>query len=76
MAKKATELSRRQNVIILDTLAMALASVGEFQQAVKVQDECLGILRSAEMVNSKLLQRLESRRQLYLEKRPFIDTGK
>ena len=76
MAKKATELSRRQNVIILDTLAMALASAGEFQQAVKVQDECLGILRSAEMVNSKLLQRLESRRQLYLEERPFIDTGK
>lgn len=55
---------------------MALASAGEFQQAVKVQDECLGILRSAEMVNSKLLQRLESRRQLYLEERPFIDTGK
>jgi tetratricopeptide (TPR) repeat protein len=46
LAKKAVQLTKREDTDILDTLAIALFSLGELKEAVKVQKEIVGLMAS------------------------------
>ncbi len=60
MAKKACELTHWQNLHYTDTLAAAYAETGDFDSAVKYQEEALKRTYSRPPPNEDLHQRLES----------------
>jgi tetratricopeptide (TPR) repeat protein len=70
MAKKACELTHWQNPGYTDTLAAAYAEAGDFDSAIKYQEEVLKGVHSRPPPNEDSRQRLE----LYRQHQPYRDT--
>jgi tetratricopeptide (TPR) repeat protein len=70
MAKKACEQTHWQNPAYVDTLAAAYAEAGDFDSAIKYQEEALKGPNSRPPANEDLRQRLE----LYQKHQPYRDT--
>jgi tetratricopeptide (TPR) repeat protein len=60
LAKRACELSERQNSSFLDTLAVALAESGEFEAAIETQREAIGLLSNGDPIAKAFHARLEA----------------
>ncbi len=69
-AEKAVEITKREDPRILDTLAAALAEIGQFEQAVHIQQEAIKLVNSeGEQESNGYLSRLK----LYEANLPFHD---
>ncbi len=70
LARQAVAATRRKDAMILDTLAAAYAEVGQFTNAVSVQQEAIGLLQNED-------QKLDygSRLKLYQSNHPYRDHG-
>jgi tetratricopeptide (TPR) repeat protein len=69
-ATKACEFSNWMKWRRVDTLAAAFAEVGDFQQAIKFQEQALGLNGA----NEKERKEMESRLALYQAQKPFRET--
>ncbi|MCB2193892.1 MAG: tetratricopeptide repeat protein [Deltaproteobacteria bacterium] len=69
MARQAVFIERTQGT--LDTLAAALARVGDYVQAAAVQEQAIDIGRGPE--EEEVAQNLQRRLQLYRQKKPYTD---
>ena len=67
LAKRACELSSREDPTHLDTLAAAFAEVGNFDAAVKTQLEAIRLISKGDPSEKGYRDRLE----LYQAKRPY-----
>jgi tetratricopeptide (TPR) repeat protein len=67
LATKACELTNHQDHALLETLAMASAETGDFEQAVKWQDAAIKVLET----RSKDGDQYHKRRELYVSKTPY-----
>lgn len=72
LAKRAVELSGGTNALYLDTLAMAHAEKGEFEQAVKT--ETAAIQAASAAGNGGLADSLKERLNLFQERKPYRRT--
>ena len=54
-ARKAVELTKRKDLNILDTLAVALAANREFEEAIAVQEELLQLMNGTDVSSMKLI---------------------
>ena len=70
LATKACQMSEFQDWSHLDTLAAAQASLGKFEEASQTIEKALKLVPAANQ------QEVSQRRDLYLEKKPFRETGK
>jgi tetratricopeptide (TPR) repeat protein len=69
LARRAVAMTGRKNGQMLDTLAMALAEVGRFEEAAATAQEAL-VMAEAEK-NAKLAEVIRSRLALYEKNRPY-----
>ncbi len=69
LADRAAELTGYENPAILDTLAAAYASAGNFEKAVAVAEEA--IRRAPE--EGPLAEQVRARLNLYREKKPYVE---
>jgi tetratricopeptide (TPR) repeat protein len=65
-ATKACELSLPRDAYLVDTLAAAYAETGDFEAAVKKQNEAIGLL-----TDEKKLADFYTRLELYQQKKPY-----
>lgn len=73
MARRAVELGGMSpDPNALDALAAAQAAAGQFPAAAETADRALSAARAAADPDPALIAALESRRQRYLEGRPFV----
>jgi tetratricopeptide (TPR) repeat protein len=70
-ATKACEFSNWMKWGRVDTLAAAFAEAGDFQQAIKFQEQALGLNGA----NEKERKEMENRLALYQEQKPFHETS-
>jgi tetratricopeptide (TPR) repeat protein len=70
-ATKACDFSNGKNWTRIDTLAAAFAEAGDFQQAIKFQEQALGF----NAVNEKERKEMENRLALYQQQKPFHETS-
>ena len=71
-AERATELTNRQNVYVLDTLAAAYASSGQFDKAVEIAATAIELAQKASA--DKLASDIENRLKLYRQLKPYRET--
>jgi tetratricopeptide (TPR) repeat protein len=69
LAKRAARLSRREDVVSLDSLAAAYAELGRFEDAATTAREALALARKKG--DAAIVPELESRLALYQTHRPF-----
>ena len=69
LAKLSSEATKRENANFLDTLAVAYAEMGSFEQAVEVNERALKLARNTG--EEALIPILESRRSLYENKQAY-----
>jgi tetratricopeptide (TPR) repeat protein len=69
LAARAVELTRRQDVVSLDTLAAAHAELGHFDLAVAAAREALALAQAKG--DTAMLGELQQRLESYLARRPF-----
>jgi protein O-mannosyl-transferase len=69
LASHAVELTHRQDVVSLDTLAAAHAELGQFDAAVHAASEAVTLARAKG--DSAMLPELQQRLDLYRARRPF-----
>jgi len=69
LAEQASEKTKRQNPLFLDTLAAAYARAGRFSEAVQTAD--LALEQARKKGFSSLVQDIEARRHLYQAGRPY-----
>ncbi len=67
-AKRACDLSKNKNPIFLDTLSVAYAANGQFEQAITTSEKALALAKKP-----SLRQKLQSRIALYKQNRPWRD---
>ena len=70
LAQRASELTRHQNPLILDTLAAAYASAGRFEQAQQVAQAALKLV-SAVRVGQSLAPGIQTRLELFRKGQPY-----
>ena len=63
LAGRAVQLTARQDVISLDTLAAANAEIGRFDQAVAIDREAIALARA--QGNDRILPELSARLAIY-----------
>ncbi len=68
LAERAAELTKYQNVTILNTLATAYASAGQFDQAVTTAQAALALASAAQ--NDELANRIRRQLELYRQAKP------
>ena len=71
LAQKAVEITKRKNPQCLDTLAAAYAETGQFDMAVKAQQQAISLLTNPEEIEI-LLTRL----RLYVDHKPYREINK
>ena len=69
LAKLSSEATKRENANFLDTLAVAYAEMGSFEQALEVNERALELARNTGA--QALIPILESRRRLYDNKQAY-----
>ncbi|MHC4459051.1 MAG: tetratricopeptide repeat protein, partial [Planctomycetota bacterium] len=69
LAKKACELTDYQQPVMLDTLGVAYAAAGRFQEAVAVAEKAINIAKTTDKNN--LAEQIQERLQLYKACRPY-----
>lgn len=69
LADRAAELTGYENPVILDTLAVAYASAGQFEKATSVAEEAVRLASDA-----ALAEQIRSRLNLYRERKPYVET--
>ena len=69
LAKLSSEATKRENANFLDTLAVAYAEMGSFEQAMEVNERALKLARNTG--EEALIPILESRRSLYENKQAY-----
>ncbi len=69
LADRAAELTGYENPLILDTLAAAYASSGQFEKAAAVAEEAIRL-----SADGALAEQIRARLSLYREKKPYIET--
>jgi tetratricopeptide (TPR) repeat protein len=69
LADRAAELTEYENPVILDTLAAAYASAGQFEKATAVAEEAIRLASEG-----PLAEQIRTRLYLYREKRPYVET--
>lgn len=72
LAERVANLTGRRNPAVLDTLAVAYAAAGQFEQAVQAAEEALAI--TATVSNSRLDREIRQRLELYKQRIPFTPT--
>jgi len=72
-AKKACKLTQNKTPEFLDTLAVAYAASDEFGKSVRTAKKAIKIAKAKE--NAELVQRIQSRLQLYKAQKAFLDPG-
>lgn len=70
-ATKACDFSNWKNWTRIDTLAAAFAEAGDFKQAIKFQEQALGLNGANKMERKEM----ENRLALYQEQKPFHETS-
>jgi tetratricopeptide (TPR) repeat protein len=71
LAQHACELTGNRNAAILDTLAVAYAAAGNFQEAVAAAEKAFDIARTEK--NNKLAEQIQKRLDLYIKKQPYME---
>jgi tetratricopeptide (TPR) repeat protein len=66
LAERATELTRRRDAYILDTLAAAYAAGGRYEQAAATAEEALDLALAGE--NEKLINHIGKQLEQYRQK--------
>lgn len=69
LAERAADLTSRQDASVLDVLAAAYASAGEFQRAVTVADAALALKPS-----ERIAAIIRLRQGLYKQRKPYLTT--
>jgi len=69
LVRRAADMSDAKNPSVLDTLAAAYASAGQFDQAVATAETALTL--ATEAANEQLCRRIRMRRDLYVQKKPY-----
>jgi Tfp pilus assembly protein PilF/peroxiredoxin len=69
-ARRAVESTGRRDVRALDVLAAALASAGQFAEAIRVADEAIGLLEATD--RSDQSAPIRRRRDGYRRQQPFV----
>jgi tetratricopeptide (TPR) repeat protein len=72
LAQRACELTNYMEPSLLDTLAVAYASAGDFSKAIEIAEKALELCQSPE--RSTLKEKIESRLVLYKAGKPYIET--
>jgi tetratricopeptide (TPR) repeat protein len=70
LARRACELTHRNDPVALDSLAAALACEGNFDEAITTAQDGVTVARSAG--KQSLADSIESRLQIYREHKPFV----
>lgn len=70
MARKLCEATRNEQPEILDTLGMALAANGQYEEALQAADEAVRLFQHFERQGE--IQAVEARRALYREGKPYV----
>ena len=73
LATAAAEATRFRQPQLLDTLAAALASAGQYDQAVAVAERAIGIAQRAN--DEKLVAKIRQRLALYQRRQPYYLSG-
>jgi tetratricopeptide (TPR) repeat protein len=71
LAEAAAEATQRSDASVLDTLAVALAANGRFEEAVAELDAALALLGPAA---PERVAALRARRDAFVQRRPFVET--
>jgi protein O-mannosyl-transferase len=71
LASQACDLTKRQNLQMLDTLGAALAETGRFEDAIKVTEEIRARAQANHDTNTQSME--EQRLKLYTAGRPYRD---
>jgi Tfp pilus assembly protein PilF len=69
LAEHAAKLTRYQNAAVLDTLAAAFATSGQFDKAVATAQTAMALASAAK--NNELANQIRSRLQLYRQAKPY-----
>jgi len=69
LAERAAELTGRQHVVVLDTLAAAYAALGQFEKAIETAQAAVKLATAANQ--PQLAAQIRGRLQLYLQYKPF-----
>ena len=69
LAQKACTLTRYERPDFVDTLAVAYAAVGDFEQALKIAEKALQLAQSSG--NKKLAEDISKRIELYKDNQPY-----
>jgi tetratricopeptide (TPR) repeat protein len=72
LAQRACELTNYMEPSLLDTLAVAYASTGDFSKAIETAEKALALCQSPE--EDKLKEKIENRLVLYKAGKPYIET--
>ena len=73
-ARRACELTRKEDAIALDTLAAALACAGKFEDAATTADTAVSLARK--QGKSSLAQQIAQRAALYRSGKSFVQGGR
>jgi tetratricopeptide (TPR) repeat protein len=71
LAQKAVEITKHKNPQCLDTLAAAYAETGQFDMAVKAQQQAISFLTDPEEIEIRL-----TRLRLYVDHKPYREINK
>ncbi len=74
-AKKASQMTNNSNVQFLDTLAIAFAANGQFEEAVKTEEEVLALAKEKNYSEAELKQ-ITARLNLYKNGKPYVLASK
>ncbi len=69
LADRAAELTAYENPVILDTLAAAYASAGQYEKAASVAEEAIRLSS-----DGALAEQIRARLKLYRERRAYVET--
>lgn len=73
LAQRAAELTKYENATILDTLAVAYASAGNFSKAVETAEKALELAQSSQ--KRQLAEDIQNRLLLFKAGRPYIENS-
>ena len=72
LAQRACQLTKRQNPVMLDTLAIAYAAAGQFRQAVAAAEQALRVAKASGQ--TEWAEEIGERLELYRRGLPFRDS--
>lgn len=71
LAQQACDLTQNTNAMVLDTLAAALAHVGQYAEAAQKENQAISIAQASG--DEKLINSYQQRLDLYLQNQPYIE---